>query len=188
MAPKLNAGGSTRSLVVTVRLDPKLKYLADLAARKQRRALSSYIEWAIEKSLEKVLLEEGDAFSDGALSVSDADKKHKLWDVDDPERFVRLALYYPDLLTHDEQVLWKLIRECGYLWRGSFRGPGNEWAWTPKEASLVIDRLRENWKTFQEVADGALPSTAIPVWPKFDLKKDKDAGGGWDSGADEIPF
>jgi predicted HicB family RNase H-like nuclease len=40
-----------RSEVVTVRLEPKLKYLAELAARKQRRSLSSYVEWAIKQSL-----------------------------------------------------------------------------------------------------------------------------------------
>ena len=53
-------GGSklARSETVTVRLDPKLRYLAELAARKQRRSLSSYIEWAVEDSLSRVPLRE----------------------------------------------------------------------------------------------------------------------------------
>ena len=57
-------GAGKKSEVVTVRLDPKLKYLAELAARKHRRPLSSYIEWAVEQSLSRVWLEEpfnGDA-------------------------------------------------------------------------------------------------------------------------------
>lgn len=37
----------TRSETVTMRLTPKLRYLAELAARKHRRTLSSYIEWVL---------------------------------------------------------------------------------------------------------------------------------------------
>ena len=51
-------GAGKKSEVVTVRLDPKLKYLAELAARKHRRPLSSYIEWAVEQSLSRVWLDE----------------------------------------------------------------------------------------------------------------------------------
>ena len=41
-------GGSklNRTETVTIRLDPKLRYLTELAARKQRRTVSSFIEWA----------------------------------------------------------------------------------------------------------------------------------------------
>ena len=51
---KRRGGGGklARSETVTVRLAPKLRYLAELAARKQRRTLSSFIEWAIEETLE----------------------------------------------------------------------------------------------------------------------------------------
>ena len=48
---KAGGGKLARSEVVTVRLDPRLRYLANLVARKQRRTLSSFIEWAIEESL-----------------------------------------------------------------------------------------------------------------------------------------
>ncbi len=50
-------GGGKRGRVhgLTVRLDPRLRYLADIAARKQRRTLASFIEWAIEQSLEDLV-------------------------------------------------------------------------------------------------------------------------------------
>ncbi len=56
MAKKRKGGGGklSRSEVVTVRLDPKLRFAADLAARKQRRTLSSFIEWAVEKTVQGV--------------------------------------------------------------------------------------------------------------------------------------
>jgi hypothetical protein len=46
---KGGGGKLSRSETVTVRLDPKLRYLAELAARLHRRTLSSYIEWAIKR-------------------------------------------------------------------------------------------------------------------------------------------
>ena len=99
-------GPGKRSEVVTVRLDPKLKYLAELAARKQRRPLSSYVEWAIERSLSQVHLEED--FNNNTVSVADAERTHHLWDLDEADRIVRLAVTYPELLTHEEQMVWKL--------------------------------------------------------------------------------
>src|ERR1035437_5774567 len=78
-----------KSEVVTVRLDPKLKYLAELAARRLRRTLSSYIEWAIEDSLSRVNVDAS------GFQVTFADKASSLWDVDEPDRFTKLALNYP---------------------------------------------------------------------------------------------
>ena len=72
VAKKKGAGGNlTRTQVVTVRLDQKLRYLAELAALKQRRTLSSYIEWAIQDSLSRVPLIEGTGFNDQSVTVQD---------------------------------------------------------------------------------------------------------------------
>ena len=81
-----------------MRLDPELLcYLAELAARKQRRTLSSFIEWAIQQNLKNTYLElvEG---SDEILSI--ASEASDLWDVDEPDRFVKLAIRYPQMLTN----------------------------------------------------------------------------------------
>ena len=125
-AQKKSKGGSklSRSEITTVRLDPKLRYLAELAARKQRRTLSSFIEWAIEDTLGRFLLKDG---VDWVESVGA--QAEYLWDVDPADRFAKLALRYPELLTHDEQVLWKLIRENGALWKGRFAKGSKEWEW-----------------------------------------------------------
>src|SRR5215472_12069759 len=98
-----STGNSPRkkSEIVSVRFDPKLKYLAELAARKQRRPLSSFIEWAVEQSLAEVSLEERNGET---VTVATAEQIHGLWDLDESDRIVRLALIYPDLLTHEEQI------------------------------------------------------------------------------------
>ena len=179
IAKKKGAGGNlTRTQVVTVRLDPKLRYLAELAALKQRRTLSSYIEWAVQDSLSRVPLIEGTGFNDQSVTVQD--EADKLWDVDEPDRFVKLAFNYPELLTHDEQIKWKLIRENGYLWRG--RMVRDIWEWRVEEDTLILERLRENWGKFCAVVDGDGDSSILPKWngsikktdapPKPDLTDD----------------
>jgi hypothetical protein len=155
-------GKLSRSETVTVRLDPKLRYLAELAARLHRRTLSSYIEWSIESSLGNNVL----AGDHNGPSIKD--ESEYLWDVDDADRFAKLALRYPHLLTHEEQVRWKLIRENGALWKGMYTGPRREWTWTVKEDSFVFPRLREHWAVFCRVADTDEGRDELPKWPKTD--------------------
>lgn len=171
---KRSDGAAKRSEVVTVRLDPKLKYLAELAARKHRRPLSSFIEWAVEQSLSNVVLEEY-----GPTSVADAERSYNLWDLDEPDRIVRLALHFPDLLTHEEQVLWKLVRENGYVWKGRFEGTPEEWRWHVRERSIIWDRLRQHWADFCDVARGSKAPSELPGWQRSTVVFDPE---------DEIPL
>jgi hypothetical protein len=165
---KRGGGKLVRTETVTVRLDPKLRYLAELAARLHRRTLSSYIEWAINSA---VMTEAMGTAQDATVTKTDTlgDAAAYLWDVDEADRFAMLALCYPDLLTHDEQVRWKLIRENGYLWRGSFRsGPEKEWGWSVDAGSLYFERLREHWTAFCKVAEIGTGVDTLPTWPKID--------------------
>jgi hypothetical protein len=155
---KRGGGGKlSRSETVTVRLDPKLRYLAELAARKQRRTLSSFVEWAIEENLKNIHLDDG-----GDRSKSIAIQAAELWDVDEPDRFAKLAVRYPQMLAHDEQVLWKLITENGYFWRKYSDG-----SWSVDNVSLIFERLREYWLNLNKVARGDLPKSALPEWDEM---------------------
>ena len=153
-----SGGGSKlqRTETVTLRLDPKLRYLTGLAARKQRRTVSSFIEWAIERALSNVILgEDPDQVID--LDLASA----TLWDPDEADRFAKLALYYPDLLAFDEEVLWKLIQECEALWRGNFNLrrdlPPKE-----KDEMLLYPELRTHWETLKKVAAGEADPSILP--------------------------
>jgi hypothetical protein len=160
------AESKRKSEVVTIRLDPKLKYLAELAARRLRRTLSSYIEWAVEDSLSRVQVQVD--FPENQLTFSD--QASALWDVDEPDRFAKLALNYPDLLDHEEQRIWKLIKANGAMWHGSYRHSlAREWTWEVSQKTLIWNRLRECWETFREVARGNKPQSALPSWKKSEL-------------------
>lgn len=163
--PQKAAPKSTRSETVSVRLDPKLRYLIEIAARVQRRTVSSYIDWAVERSLDAnvVLSDPADQVSVATL----ADVADRLWDVDEADRFAKLALLAPHLLDYDEQRLWKLVREYGYVWRGRWKDTGNKtqrFTWEPAEQSLDFARLREVWPALKGIAAGRNSADDLPKW------------------------
>src|SRR4029079_1516887 len=97
---KRGGGGKlSRSETVTVRLDPKLNYLCELAARAQRRTKSSFIEWAIDYALGFV-----EVPNPTPTGKTIALAANELWDVDESDRLAQLAFYAPVLMTHDEQL------------------------------------------------------------------------------------
>ena len=175
-------GRKIRSETVTVRLDPKLRYLAELAARKQRRTLSSYIEWAIEASLNQVHLDEGEGWSN-TQPTSVADVASKLWDVEEADRFAELALRYPDLLTHHEAVMWKVVREYGYFWSGQYDEKTGEFGWTVHAGSLVHERLRSEWLIINAIGRGITDKDSLP---KYLRKRPRSASAQPNSDADNV--
>lgn len=180
---KSTKGGAklSRSETVTVRLDPKLNYLCELAARAQRRTKSSFVEWAVAESLKAIELpktSEYDSDFGGVGPVSIHEKSSNLWEVDESDRLIALAMIAPTLLTHDEQIIWKLVKENGYLWRGRYDS-AREWTWDIKQSAIIKDRLRDNWEIFKSVASGDLLRANLPTWTKWKSTDDLD---------DDIPF
>ena len=117
------------------------------------------------------------------------DDAEYLWDVDEADRFAKLALRYPHLLSHEEQVRWKVIRECGFLWRGKYGPPpSHEWQWQIAENSFCFDRLRDNWDLFCAVANGDKPASDLPTWAKSKRPPPPSSGPPPDDFDDDIPF
>lgn len=197
---KGGGGKLSRSETVTVRLDPKLRYMAELAARKQRRTLSSYIEWAIEDSLKSVLLYQGTGYQ-GDDNVSVAEEVGRLWDVDEAERFLRLAIHYPDLLSHQEQEVWKLVQDSLLLLPAQGRRNGRvSWDWAVLE-DQVFPAIRRRWPDLMlSYATGSLSArnewvertrTDVmegKVFPKPPRVSKPPAKTGFDDVDDDVPF
>lgn len=101
----------TKSETFSVRLEPKTRYLAELAARSQGRSLANFIQMAVERALENTEVQTY-ARPNQAIPVLSSEFVELVWDVDEPERLVKLALAYPELMTFDEQVIYKrLLRD-----------------------------------------------------------------------------
>ena len=148
---KRSGGKLNRSETVTVRLDPQLNYLCELAARAHRRTKSSFIEYAVEQALASVQVP-GSKYSIEGLGPT-------LWDVDEPDRLVKLGLEASTLMTHEEQVIWKIITNCGWFWRGSYNDNG-EWTWNGLNPAW--DSIRQNWELILQVANGEKRLTDLP--------------------------
>ena len=94
---------------LNLRFEPRLKYLAGIAARHERRTLSHLVENAVAAHLQSV------AFYFGGKKVELTDLAGELWATKESERFVSLAEHLPFLLTFEEEQLWELIQERGLL-------------------------------------------------------------------------
>lgn len=163
-------GKLARSEVVQVRLDPKLRFAAELAAAKERRTLSSFVEWAVERAVEEIVVVTNPwggnpqtaewAAIVGAAAPRSSDPQtakqvaDRVWDVDEADRFVNLTTHYPELLTHDEQRRWKFIKETRAFWR---RAEDTGFLWPNLPAiraawSLIDEHLNErepfDWNGF----------------------------------------
>jgi hypothetical protein len=148
-----------RTETISVRLDPRLRYQAELAARKQRRTISSFVEWAIEASLDKVILVEGGY---GQETTTLADVASSLWDVLPADRFVKLAFRFPDLLDHEEQLMWKLIRAHGLFWKGYY-DKYDKWIFkTESESNVSFKNLRTHWELINQIARGEVTESQMP--------------------------
>jgi hypothetical protein len=159
----LGTGGKSnkrRSETVSVRLDPKLRYLAELASRKQRRTLSSFIEWAIDESLKSIVIGVSEENPEGPPRTdSIADVANVLWDVEPADRFAKLAYRYPYMLDHIEELIWKLVFENEWFWKGIYTDSNGR----PSriEQNLDFERLRRMWNMLNKVARGEVPKSAL---------------------------
>jgi len=93
------------SETLNMRIDPKLKYLAELAARDTQRTLSGFIEWAIRRALTPAAMQEDEP------NVSEQPRPlwmEGMWDVDEADRTFLLASR-PDLMTIEQQRFFKFF-------------------------------------------------------------------------------
>ena len=107
-APK-KAPNSVRTENVSVRLDPKLYYLAGIAAREQMRTRSGFIEWAVRRTLSDAAAMADEPMPGSWPAPQPPLWMQELWDADEADRFFRLSTARPGLLTIPEQRLWKLF-------------------------------------------------------------------------------
>lgn len=99
-----------RTEMVSVRLNPKLRYAAEIAARSQHRTVSSLIETAVAAYLPTLSVAEP-ADEEDERPIKLMKLVESVWDPDPSDRFVTLAENYRWLLDNEEEHRWKAIRE-----------------------------------------------------------------------------
>jgi hypothetical protein len=147
------AKGETKGEVVTLRLTPRTRYGLELLARQQRRPLSSVAEWAFHE-----------VFKTESIAPSFGEEKtlkeavDDLWDPLEPDRLVKLAQKYPSLLTYEEDLIWKVIKEEPSFWLKDDGLPKGEPLsisnWPPTPPQPDMKRIRRLWPAIKEAASG----------------------------------
>lgn len=174
-APKGAGSKLGRTETVSIRLDPRLNYLCELAARSQRRTKSSFIEATLAEHIQtQVINKWRGSDSNGPNTFGEC--ADVLWHVRESQRLVSLGIIAPELMTFEEQHIWALIEENGHFWRG--RWLGNDWDFKVSLDSIVRERVDEHWEDLLAVAAGEKTLDALPGAGK-PRQQDID---------DEIPF
>ena len=111
MATKRRGSKLNKSETVQVRFDPKLKMATELLAARERRSLSSMIEWAVERAVSElpVTISKNDGSPITAWQIVE-----ECWHSEPYWRIKNLGEAYPGLLTHEERRLYDLIIQV--LW------------------------------------------------------------------------
>lgn len=140
MATKRRGSKLNKSENAQVRLDPILKMAAELAAARERRSLSSYIEMAVELAAKQSMV----ARSEGGDPVSAWDVAQECWNVESLVQLNNLATRYPDLLTIRER---KIIDAKRFFCGSEFRQNDN---------GQIVENLllEQGWDDLCRYADG----------------------------------
>lgn len=113
---KIGPGGKlNRSEIVQARLDPKLRFAAELVSTYERRTVSSLIETALESYLKICRLDF--ATDEEVYSKVTVDEILELvWSPNEAIRFTKKGLVAPCFLTPKEEELWGFILDTKYFW------------------------------------------------------------------------
>ena len=170
MGKKKGISKLNRTEVATVRFDPRLRFAVELAARKQRRTISSFIEWAVEKAVKEV--EVGKLFKIDNKSRTAWQAMAIIWRVDDAELFLRFVKRLPTLLSYEQEELWDLISKSPYFWQVKIGQDGKP-EWLPRRfrigKTLLTQRVQEQWETLNKIVAGEVSFDAIPREPLIEI-------------------
>jgi hypothetical protein len=114
---------------LTVRVDPRTRFGLDLLASVTRRSVSDLVLEEIRAMLERELPKR--SVGGKRISILDA-----VWDVFAQDRMVKLALHAPELLSDEEQKVWRVIAE--------------DRAYLPKRTEPDFAAIRRDWNIIQQ--------------------------------------
>lgn len=171
-----------RTETVSIRLDPRLNYLCELAARSQRRTKSSFIEATLAEQIQTQVINKwrnADSFEPDTFG----ERADILWHVRESQRLVSLGIIAPELLTFEEQHIWSVIEENGYFWLG--RWEKQKWKYNVDLEKIIRERVDEYWEDILAVAAGEKDLNVLPVVSQKSAKQEPEEPRPFDS---EIPF
>jgi hypothetical protein len=157
-------GKLLRTELITVRLEPQVRFWVDLACRLQRRTVSHFVEDLIKRGLKDIMVRE-------SASALPTFAQQNLWHPVEADRFVKVALRLPECLSYDEQILWTFIWECEPLWQRE-RAHRRDLEPSVQEQLFDFALLRAYWDDFQAAAQERDPERLPPeLYPRRRLEE-----------------
>lgn len=145
-----SGGFNPKTDVLTLRLSPKLKYGLELLSRKQHRNISSTVTWAIEQAINNS--EDGlrKNMSKGLKVAEPKQMLDVLWDINEADRLVKLAIHWPELMDFFDEIMVRGIKDKG-------------WGW-PEKGDSATEKMRQMWPDILfGTDDSILYSGKLPV-------------------------
>ncbi len=136
------------SVNVSLRLDPKTKFLIDLISRSHKRTITGVIEWAVERMARQ---ESPPFFAPGDTSLMDI--AEMCWPTEEPVRLMNLYRHATPLMTYEEQRIIETIKSTPEL---HFGEDINE-AW-----------VKENWEKIKAHAEKHAHASVAPAVPDIE--------------------
>lgn len=156
--------GARKTEALTLRLDPKVRFLIDLIARQKRQSITGVIESAIEVYatnfyIEAELWDEATE-EDTKQEVSLYKLSKEIYSTDDSFRFMMLVWTCPRLLSYEEVRLKETIYASELFWDGY---PNSD----SSRSDIDTDVLREHWvDLLAHVEEHKSSPTVVPYLAK----------------------
>lgn len=166
---RVDVGSRNKSEVITIRINPKVKFGPELMARLHNRTVAQTVEMAIECVLD-------DPF-DGTQHLRDVNYAPRLidelWSPHRGERLLRMVLGRPDLLCYEEELVWNKLERANVLdeYFESAKLPACELRADANRKDLE-DRIDQFW----DELDAAEREEAIRKKREKEKGKDKSPG------------
>jgi hypothetical protein len=140
------ASQGVKGKFVTVAFDEKTRFILEVAARNERRTVSSLINEAVLNSMSKW------SYVEWNLPSLISSIVEEVWSPFEASRFVQFADRLPALLNMKEQILWEIIQKNDELWRTMPNGEQVSRDGTVKN-KINHDVLRERWDALNAKAE-----------------------------------
>lgn len=155
--------GARKTEALTLRLDPKVRFLIDLIARQKRQSITGVIESAIEVYATNFLIEaelwDEEIEEDKLQQVSLYKLSKELYSTDDSLRFMMLVWCCPRLLSYEEIRLKETIYGSKFFWDQYPDGNNSR-------EDIDTGLLREHWSSLLKHVDEHKSSpTIVPYEP-----------------------
>ena len=91
-------------IALNMKINPEVKYLAEIGSRYRQESLASFIEQAVKEALDPERF-----YADEPQATPMPLVNSGLWHEDEATRLFLLATAHPDLLSRSETKLWALL-------------------------------------------------------------------------------